>query len=159
GVSVAEVATGKELRQIPTGAVHLLAFSPDGRVLAASDGDVVRLWETATGKELFRQGRHGDLPGVPAQAAVTSVAFLSGGRPGDRLATGRGDGTVLVWDLAAGAAAARDLSTLWADLAGEDARKAYRAIHGLAAVPAQAVAYLKEHLRPVPEVEPRRLER
>jgi RNA polymerase sigma factor (sigma-70 family) len=155
-VSVAELATGKEVVRIETGRVNLFAFSPDGRVLATSDGDAVRVWETATGKEVFRRERHGALPGVPAQAAVASVAFLPGGR---RLATGLGDGTVLVWDLAPEAAAGKELQTLWADLAGEDARKAYRAIHGLAAAPAQAVAYLKEHLRPVPEVEPRRVER
>jgi RNA polymerase sigma factor (sigma-70 family) len=155
-VSVVELATGKEVRCIPTDPVHILAFSPDGRVLAASEGNVVRLWEIGTGKEVFRRERHGELPGVPAQAAVTSVAFLPDGR---RLATGLGDGTVLVWDLAAGAAAGREPPVLWADLAGEDAAKAYRAIHGMAAVPRQAVAYLKEHLHPVPEVEPRRVQR
>jgi hypothetical protein len=110
----------------------------------------------ATGKEIFHRPRHGGLPGAPAQAAVTSVALLPDGR---RLATGLGDGTVLVWDLAPQAAAAKELQALWADLAGDDARKAYRAVHGLVAAPAQAVAYLKNHLQPVSEVEPQRVER
>jgi RNA polymerase sigma factor (sigma-70 family) len=156
-VSVAEVATGMEVLRIETGRrVNLLAFSPDGRVLATSDGDVVRLWEMATGQELFRQMRHGGLPGAPAQAAVRSIALLPGGRA---LATGLADGTVLVWDLAPEAAAAKPLQTLWADLAGADARQAYRAVHGLAAARAPAVAYLKEHMQPVPEVEPGRVAR
>jgi hypothetical protein len=37
-VGVAELATGRELRRIETGAAHRLAFSADGRMLAASDG-------------------------------------------------------------------------------------------------------------------------
>jgi WD40 repeat protein len=156
GVCVAEVATGTELLRIDTGRVNRLAFSGDGRVLATSDGDTVRLWELATGQEVFRQGRHGDLPGAPPQAAVTSLAFLAGG---GRLATGLEDGTTLVWDVAPAAAAARGLEGLWADLAGDDAARAYRAVNGLAAAPAPAVAYLRDRLRPVPEVEPRRVRR
>jgi RNA polymerase sigma factor (sigma-70 family) len=155
GVVAAEVATGKEVRLIDTGRVSYLAFSPDGRVLATSDGDVVRLWEIASGREIYRRERHGRLTGVPAQAAVTSLALL----PGDRaLATGLADGTVLVWDLAADSAPAKP-ERLWADLAAEDAHKAYRAVQGLAAAPGPAVAYLKDRLRPVPEVEARRVER
>jgi WD40 repeat protein len=155
GVCVVSVATGAELLRLETGRVSSLAFSGDGRLLASSDGNVVRLWELASGKEVFRRGRHGELPGVPAQAAVASLAFLAGGR---RLATGLWDGTVLVWDLAPDAAAAGGLEGLWADLAG-DARRAYRAVHGLAAAPAPAVAYLRDRLRPVPEIEPRRVQR
>jgi hypothetical protein len=87
---------------------------------------------------------------------VTSLALLAGDRA---LATGLADGTVLVWDLAADSAPAREPESLWADLAGEDPHKAYRAVQGLAAAPVPAVAYLKDHLRPVPEVEARRVER
>src|SRR5262249_24697969 len=104
----------------------------------------------------FRQSRHGDLPGAPAQAAVTSLAFLSGGR---RLATGLMDGTVLVWGVGPEGSAAKELPALWADLAGADARQAYRAVQGIAAGPVQTVAYLKDRLQAIPEVEPRRLKR
>jgi hypothetical protein len=154
-ISVLETATGQEVRRIEAVGAEYLASSPDGRLLAGSDGDTVRLWELASGKEVHNWKRHGDLPGVPAQAAVKSLAFL----PGGRLATGMMDGTILVWDLAPKAATAGELDTLWADLADEDARKAYRAVHALAARPAQAVAYLKDHFHPVPEVEPRRVKR
>src|SRR5262249_6103905 len=136
--------------------VIAMAFSPDGRLLAISDGDVFRLWEIATGKEVFRRERHGDAPGAPAQAPVSTLAFLPDGRG---VVTGLLDGTILVCDLTPEAAPARGLEGLWADLAGEDARTAYRAVHGLAAVPARAVAYLKDRLRPVPEVEPQRVRR
>jgi hypothetical protein len=75
------------------------------------------------------------------------------------------DGTVLMWDLAqetwpktliAKDLGGKELDTLWADLAS-DARKAHRAIHVLAASPAQAVPFLKEHLQPAAEVETKRL--
>jgi RNA polymerase sigma factor (sigma-70 family) len=155
-VSVAEAATGSEILRIETLRVHILAFSPDSRILATSDGDVVSLWEMATGKELFRQQRHGALPAAPPQAKVASIALLPGGRT---MATGLQDGTILVWDLARETATAQDLVSLWADLAGDSAPKAYRAVHGLAAVPAKAVPYLKVHLRPIQEAEPQRVER
>jgi RNA polymerase sigma factor (sigma-70 family) len=154
-VTVLETATGQEVRRIEAVGADTLTFSPDGRLLAGSDGDTVTLWEFASGKEVYNWKRHGDLPGVPAQAAVKSLAFL----PGGRLATGMMDGTILVWDLAPKAATAGELDTLWADLADEDARKAYRAVHALAARPAQAVAYLKDHFHPVPEADPRRVHR
>src|SRR5260370_4669681 len=95
-VIVAEVATGKNVLRLETGPVNLLAFSHDGRILATSDRNDVRLWETATGKEILRRSRHGALPGAPAQATVWSIAFMSGDRA---LATGLGDGTILIWDL------------------------------------------------------------
>jgi WD40 repeat protein len=155
-VSVAEVSTGSEILSIGAPRAYILAISPDNRILVTSDGDVISLWEMATGKELFRQQRHGALPAAPPQAKVGSIAFLPGGRT---MATGLQDGTILVWDLTREAATAQDLDSLWADLAGENTPKAYRAVHGLAAVPAKAVPYLKDRLRAIQEVEPKRVER
>jgi RNA polymerase sigma factor (sigma-70 family) len=160
-VSLVEIATGREVLRIKTGPAYFLAFSPDGRVLATADQQVVRLWEVITGKEIFSRPRHKGLPGAPAQAAVTSVALFPGGRV---LATGLEDGTILEWDLAPATRAAKELSAteldgLWADLAGPDARTAYRAIHLLVASPAQAVAYLRNHLQPVAEVDGKRVQR
>jgi WD40 repeat protein len=37
-----------------SGAVHVVAFSPDGKTLATSSGDGIRLWDRATGKEVRR---------------------------------------------------------------------------------------------------------
>jgi hypothetical protein len=78
------------------------------------------------------------------------------------------DSTVLIWDLEpktwhAGMAgkdlAGRDLERLWADLAGEDAAKAHRAVATLTAVPAKALPLLKDHLRAVDVLEGKHLQR
>jgi RNA polymerase sigma factor (sigma-70 family) len=69
-----EVATGKEVRRIETGAiVPVVAFSPDGKSLAAAQGDSrVVLWDVATGKELRA------LKGP--EGINTAVAFSPDGR-------------------------------------------------------------------------------
>ena len=96
---------------------------------------------------------------------ATSLAFLPGG---DRLATGLMDGTTLIWDLEpktwrAGVVVkdlnGRDLEQMWADLASEDAGKAHRAVWTLAAVPAKAVPFLKNHLHPVSSVDAKEVQR
>jgi hypothetical protein len=46
---------------------------------------------------------------------------------------------------------------LWADLAGDDAPGAYRAIQQLTAAPQQTVPFLKAHLRPVSVVQPKEI--
>jgi hypothetical protein len=130
-------------------------------MLATSDHHVVRLWEILTGKEIFRRPRHESLPGIPAQADVTSLAFF----PDESgLATGMTDGTILIWDLAPETAVAKELGLkeiegLWADLAGNDASKAYHAIRILAASPVESLPYLRGHLQPVEEIELKRVER
>jgi hypothetical protein len=51
---------------------------------------------------------------------------------------------------------AKALAGLWADLAGEDAAKAYHAIQDLAAAPKAAVPYLAARLRPAAAADPKR---
>ena len=69
-----------------------MAFSPDGQRLASgSDDGTVKLWDSATGKELFARKGHDDL--------VYSVAFSPDGQ---RLASGSKDKTVKIWDSVTG---------------------------------------------------------
>jgi RNA polymerase sigma factor (sigma-70 family) len=145
GLSLADVATGKEVLHLEIGQLDDFAFSPDGRVLATARYGIVGLWEVVTGKEICTPRRYGE---------VTSVALL----PGDRgLLTGLTDGTILMWDITPAAPASNEPERLWTDLAADDACKAYRAVHALAASPARTIAYLKQHLRPVPELGARRV--
>jgi WD40 repeat protein len=161
GFSIIKVASGKEMLRVDSGQVHSLAFSRDAQMLATSDHHVVRLWEILTGKEIFRRPRHESLPGIPAQADVTSLAFFP---DGSGLATGMTDGTILIWDLAPETTVAKELGLkeiegLWADLAGNDASKAYHAIRILAASPAESLPYLRGHLQPAEEIDLKRVER
>jgi WD40 repeat protein len=84
---------GKEpnLRGRHLGAVTSLALAPDGKTLATSDGEGVRLWEMASGREL----RY-----LPAPDGLTTVlGFVDGGRV---LRCGTSGKSLRVWDALAG---------------------------------------------------------
>jgi WD40 repeat protein len=149
-----------------------LALSADGQFLASGWGsrlhgggivlsngnrnEGIHLWELATGKEVLRFS-------VPEDEAT--VLALSPN--GTRLAVGRKDGTVKIWDLAprrwkpegVQSLGPREWEARWNALAGEDAVPAYEAIWTLAAGGDKAVAFLKERLKPAapPDARIRRL--
>jgi len=91
-IRVWEADTGKELVGMEAGGViACLAFSPDGKVLAAGSGDsTVQLWEAATGKKLRVLTGH--------RGPVNKVAISS---DGTTLASASDDGTILLWRLSA----------------------------------------------------------
>jgi WD40 repeat protein len=135
-------------RALPSG----LAFSPDGRRVAASTGTpVVGLWDVLTHEELGRFEGH--------SGSVACLRFTPDTR---RLISGSADTTALVWDVtrSSGPRAASlrrlgvaEMDGLWADLAAADAARAFTSFRTLIAAPRQAVDYLKQHLRPASAAE------
>ena len=74
------------------GPVLSVAFSPDGwRLASGGEDNTVKIWDSATGKELFPLKGH--------EGRVTSVAFSPDGQ---RLASASADHTVKIWDSATG---------------------------------------------------------
>jgi WD40 repeat protein len=72
-----------------------LAFSPDGRLLAAGSGDhgwnadgSIRVWAVPSGREICRFQGH--------RAEVTSIAFLPDSR---RIASAGADAIAMVWEI------------------------------------------------------------
>jgi RNA polymerase sigma factor (sigma-70 family) len=158
-IVVQELATGKEVRKVMELPDHVvrLAFSTDGRVLAWSGlSGRVRLLEVATGKERHEFVGH--------RGGIWVLTFSA---DGSLLASGSHDTTALVWDLTGRLGAApgwgrrpsdQELSAHWAELAGDDAAGAFRAIQELAASPAEAVPYLAKRLHPVPVADAQRVD-
>ncbi|HSJ52129.1 MAG TPA: WD40 repeat domain-containing protein, partial [Anaerolineae bacterium] len=97
-ISIWDAATGRQVHTLRghTGAVHELAFSPDGKMLASAAADVtVKLWDVASGAELATLIGH--------TKQVDSLAFAPDGKT---CATTAIMETTRIWLLSSGAPAA-----------------------------------------------------
>jgi WD40 repeat protein len=153
-ITICDVSAGRRLLQFKATkekdqvrGVWCLAFSPDGKTLVTGNLDFsIRLWEVATGKERHHFRGHQD--------GLRQLAFSPDGK---RLASASDDTTGLVWDLSSagrGPGEPKELRKLWADLAKEDAAKAYQSIWAMALKPKESTAFLKQQLRPVTPADP-----
>jgi WD40 repeat protein len=146
-IALYEPRTGRVIRRWndsgnPSLTYEQLNFSPDGRLLASSDDDIVHVWEVATGREIRTFRGH--------RAEIRALAFSSNGR---RLASSSLDRTVLIWDLSLRSGGhpesqGRAITDFWEELTGEDAARAYDAQWRLAAVPEVSVPYIAQRLKP-----------
>jgi RNA polymerase sigma factor (sigma-70 family) len=133
-----------------------VGFTADGRfVVVAAAGPVVRVWDALTGQEAGQLKGH-----------TGGVSVLRTSPDGRSLVTGSVDTTAVVWDLAGlprvelareAPMAGHDLESFWTDLAKPDAAAGFAAARGLLTDRKQAVAVLRERLRPVPAVEDARI--
>src|SRR5207244_3206281 len=117
-----------------------VAFSYDGRMLATGGrGASVLLWELPTRGQRLRFTGHVPAPKIQTQGyfsdyGVSCLAFS----PDDRLlATGGGDGFVIVYDVlqSRGCRGSENRQTLLIELTDEEASKAYGAMCALASTP------------------------
>ncbi len=133
--------------------VGSVAFSPDNRVLATGDmsGELF-LWELASGHRRHRFVGH--------ESWITSLAFSPNGR---HLAASSFDAPVFVWDVMGlterpqRPTSEAQLLSSWNALAGKDASAAFLAIRRLASSPQQTLPFLRDHLKPVPAPDGKRV--
>ncbi len=154
------IATGKEINQFgrTTRGYWTAAFSGDGKTLAtAAQDNQIRLWETATGGERLHLSGH--------TGQINKLIFADNDRT---LISTSSDTTALVWDVTG---IRRPIQTadrqqsspsrqdLWNALADPDAATSYRAMCRLIAAPADAIALLRSHLKPVEGMDEKSIER
>lgn len=155
--------TSKELQRVrggDRGESHI-AFSSDGRLLATAYRDEarVRLWEAATG----------ELVCTLDAGLKTGGGALVFSPDGKTLASSHG-GLAMLWDLdslpevkkvkppkrlddrpkppAEAELSKEKVEAMWADLAADDAAKAYQAMWGLALHPKSSLPLLRDRLKP-----------
>lgn len=113
-------------------------FSSDGRKLLTVDGaGTIRVWEVLTGQVIRTFAGHN---------GPTTAHFS----PDDHSIVGASyDAPVLIWDVyGLGAPPRFDADRVWKDLADASPAAAFRAVRELCAYPKEAVALLREKLKP-----------
>jgi hypothetical protein len=157
-----ERASGQPIRTLSPTVTQMLAFSPDGRLLASGGpgrsghlrvgyGAGIDVWDTVTGKKA------GSLPVTPQ-----CVAFSPDGL---YLATGGREHSVLIWKaprsqppVKGKAPTTADREAWWAALS-RDAGDAYKVMAAMLHAPEDAVALLKERVQPVRLSDPKEVAR
>ena len=96
-----DVSTGRELMSVP-GSASDLTFSPDGKIVAGTHSDTIRLWNTEAGKtfDISLLDPNAD----PEEQHRPMIRILEFSPDGRRLAGGTMGGDVRMWDTETGEA-------------------------------------------------------
>jgi hypothetical protein len=115
-------------------------LSEDGRFVASAHERRIVFADLADSKPVTQELQN---------FSTSAVAFSPDAR---RLATGHADGTVFIWDVPRVPLewGKSDPDRLWAELAADDARRAWRTIWLLLDHPDRAIALLRDRVRPIP---------
>ncbi|HEY7308763.1 MAG TPA: sigma-70 family RNA polymerase sigma factor [Gemmataceae bacterium] len=149
-VQVWETATLLPVVRLESGEAAHLAFTPNSRRLITAGLDVLELWDLASGRVVARRPAPARFRGSYGPSFASCLALAPNGRT---VATGQHDTAILLWDLPPAVAdrpaeplTAAQREAFWADLAGDNAGRAFRAIVRLADEPDQTVPLLRERL-------------
>jgi RNA polymerase sigma factor (sigma-70 family) len=162
-ITLFEVASGQQVGAIDghPRPLYDLAFSPDGKCLAAADRTWLaeipfRYWELASGKERHRFEGH--------TGHVHALAFSPAG---GLLAAASPDAPAYVWDVYGNSSSkparvenwsAEDRQKLWQELGSSDAMVAFQAVRRLIRNPSPAAVLCGEHLKPVKPADSKQIE-
>lgn len=141
---IGEPETGRELLRVgpvANGSGPRMALAADGRTAAWTVDGEVRVYELLTGQVRSKLALgNQDAPAVALAADGRTLAVAGAGWP------------VIRWDLTGDSEPvglrAEEWEAAWRDLIGADATKAYRSARRMARVPAEAVRFLKERVKP-----------
>jgi RNA polymerase sigma factor (sigma-70 family) len=154
GLRVWEAATGKVVASVKTTSwVAQTAFHPDSRFIVTNDLEGVHIRDVRSGAVVARFAMPEAIrAGNTAGSYAGCLAFTPDGR---RMATGQPDSTILLWDVrlpasAGGSLTAKQLDEAWADLAGADAARAWKAVWRLVEAPKESLAFLRSRIAPYP---------
>jgi WD40 repeat protein len=150
--SVVEVWTGRPLVSLRIRYAKDLALSPDGRSLAVGEPDGIHLYDILTSRELLVR----KIPAYPRPDPTAPAEFgLSFSPDGTRLAVIEAGGSVLVFDVSVSRERSPlkpgEFDKLWADLASDDPRTGWAAIHRLCDDAAAGAGFLTQRIAPVAE--------
>jgi DNA-directed RNA polymerase subunit F len=128
-------------------------FHPGGRHVAVGQLEGVRVWDLLTGKTIADCKMPERVGSKVGHGCYLACAALS--PDARRLATGLPNGSILVWEVkrpdeSTGPLGAKALAELWEDMASADSGKAWTAVRKLAAVPSEAIPFLANRVKPVP---------
>jgi RNA polymerase sigma factor (sigma-70 family) len=159
GARVWEVATGRVVTQVASGETVLqLDFDATGRFVIGTGFEGVRGWDVLSGKKVFERDAPEKVRSLTGRGYYFTCTALS--PDGKLLATGMPDGTALVWKVKLPGAVEGErlgdegLKKAWDELTDGDAARAWQALRRLAAVPGEAVPFLRTRLEPVKPAPP-----